>query len=54
MGELGRSMGHDGEKRGVQVTDAADLEIDIRNMTFVFFSSRRYNRRERPGKRGKR
>ena len=52
--ELGRSMGHDGEKRGVQVTDAADLEIDTRNMTFVFSSSRRYNRRERPGKSGKR
>ena len=52
----GPFYGHDGEKRGVQLTDAADaadLEIDTRNMTLVFFRSRRYNRRERLGKRGK-
>jgi len=35
------------EKKNVQVTDAADLEIDTRSMTFVFLSGRRYNRRER-------
>jgi hypothetical protein len=37
-------------KKRVQVTDAADLEIGTRNMTFVFFSSRGYKRRERLGK----
>lgn len=53
-GKLGCSMGHDEEKRDVQVTDAVDLEIDTRNMASVFFSSLRCNRRERPGERGKR
>lgn len=32
------------------MTDAVDLETDTRNMTFVFLSGRRYNRRERLGK----
>ena len=36
------------------MTDAADLQIDTRNMAFVFLSNHRYNQDERPGERAER